>query len=337
MQAARAACVAKLIRGGTPTKMASPLEIALLALLGLLWGMPYALTKIALATIPPVTLVAARVALAAAVLWIIVLFMGCKIPSRRDFVGGLFVQGCVGCAIPYGLIAIAQQSVDSALAAILNSPTPIFVFLISLAWTRHEPLTAGRIFGVTMGLGGVVLIAGASALLGLGEAAAGQTAIIVATISSAVGAIYSRRFDAVAPQVTAAGALTCAALVLGPLCVFVEAPLQSTPSAAAIAALLVNAVLATALGFVVYFRLVRTIGSMGAASVSYLKPAAGVLIGCTLLGETLTWTQGLGLVAILTGVTAINPKGLHGWLRPGQLQPTSTGVAEKSAQKATQV
>ncbi len=319
------------------TKMASPLEMALLALLGLLWGMPYALTKIALATIPPVTLVAARVALAAAVLWIIVLFMGCKIPARRDFVGGLFVQGCLGCAIPYGLIAIAQQSVDSALAAILNSPTPIFVFLISLAWTRHEPLTAGRIFGVTTGLGGVVLIAGASALLGLGEAAAGQTAIIVATISSAVGAIYSRRFDAVAPQVTAAGALTCAAMVLGPLCVFVEAPLKSAPSAAAIAALLANAVLATALGFVVYFRLIRTIGSMGAASVSYLKPAAGVLIGCTLLGETLTWTEGIGLIAILTGVAAINPKGLHGWLRPGQLQPTSTGVAEKSTQKARHV
>jgi drug/metabolite transporter (DMT)-like permease len=279
-------------------KMANPLEIALLALLGLLWGMPYALTKIALTTIPPITLVAARVALAAVVLWIIVLFMRCKIPARRDVVGGLFVQGCLGCAIPYGLIAIAQQSVDSALAAILNSPTPIFVFLISLAWTRHEPLTAGRIFGVTTGLGGVVLIAGANALLGLGEAAAGQTAIIVATISSAVGAIYSRRFAAVAPQVTAAGALTCAAVVLGPLCFLVEAPLQSAPSAAAIAALLAN--------------------------------ASGVLIGCTLLGETLTWTAALGLIAILTGVAAINPNS-------GRMQRTSTGVAEKSAQEATHV
>ena len=318
-------------------KMANPLEIALLALLGLLWGMPYALTKIALATIPPVTLVAARVALAAAVLWIIVLFMGCKIPAQRDFVGRVFVQGCVGCANPYGLIAIGQQSVDSALAAILNSTTPIFVFLISLAWTRHEPLTAGRLFGVMTGLGGVVLIAGASAIVGLGEAAAGQMAIIVATISSAVGAIHGRRFVAVAPQVTAAGALTCAAVVLGPLCVFVEAPLRSTPSAAAIVALLVNAVMATALGFVVYFRLIRTIGSMGTASVSYLKPAAGVLIGCTLLGETLTWTTALGLIAILTGVAAINPKGFHRWLRSGQSQPTSTGVAEKSAQEPPHV
>jgi drug/metabolite transporter (DMT)-like permease len=124
--------------------------------------------------------------------------------------------------------------------------------------------------------------------------------------------------------------LTCAAVVLGPLCFLVEAPLQSAPSAAAIAALLANAVLATALGVVVYFRLIRTIGSMGAASVSYLKPAAGVLIGCTLLGETLTWTAALGLIAILTGVAAINPNS-------GRMQRTSTGVAEKSAQEATHI
>jgi drug/metabolite transporter (DMT)-like permease len=315
--------------------MARPREIGLLALLGLLWGMPYALNKIALVTIPPVTLVAARLAVAAAVLWIIVLVMRCKIPVQRDFIGRLFVQGCVGCAIPYTLIAIGQQSVDSALAAILNSPTPIFVFIISLVWTRHEPLTAGRLFGVAMGLGGVVLIAGASALGGLGQAAAGQAAVILATMSSAVSAIYGRRFAAVAPQVTAAGALTWAALVLVPFCFLLEAPLQFTPSAASVVALLVNALAATALGFIVYFRLIRTIGSMGTASVSYLKPAAAVLIGCTLLGESLSWTDGIGLVAILIGVAAINQTAPLRSLRPNRLQPASSGAADRSAEATT--
>jgi len=315
--------------------MARPREIGLLALLGLLWGMPYALNKIALVTIPPVTLVATRLAVAAAVLWIIVLFMRCKIPVRQDFIGPLFVQGCVGCAIPYTLIALGQQSVDSALAAILNSPTPIFVFIISLVWTRHESLTAGRLFGVMAGLGGVVLIAGASALGGLGQAAAGQAAVIVATMSSAVSAIYGRRFAAVAPQVTAAGALTWAAVVLVPLCFLLEAPLQSAPSAVSVAALLVNALAATALGFVVYFRLIRTIGSMGTASVSYLKPAAGVLIGCTLLGESLSWTAGIGLVAILIGVAAINQTAPLGSRRANRSQQTSSGVRDTSSEAAT--
>jgi drug/metabolite transporter (DMT)-like permease len=303
-------------------KTAGPLEIGLLLLLGLLWGMPYALTKIALTTISPVTLVAARVLLAATVLWVIVLLMGCKMPARRDFVTRLFIQGCVACVIPYTLIAFGQQSVDSALASILNSTAPLFVCLISLVWTRHEPLTVARLFGVTLGLGGVVMIAGATALVGLGREIAGQSAIILATLSSAASAIHGRRFAAVAPEIAAAGTLTSAAVVLVPLSFFVETPLNSAPSAASLAALLANAVVATALGFVVYFRLIRTIGSMGTASVGYLKPSVGVLIGCALMGESLTWTAAGGLIAILIGVAAINQNGSLGALwRPGRLQP----------------
>jgi drug/metabolite transporter (DMT)-like permease len=299
-----------------------PLEIGLLALLGLLWGMPYALTKVALTTIPPVTLVAARVALAAIVLWIVVFLRQSRVPHRWDLAARLFIQGCVACAIPYTLIAFGQQSVDSALAAILNSTAPLFVCLISLLWGRHEELTVGRLFGVTIGLGGVVLIAGASALAGLGRGMVGQVAIILATLSSAISAIYGRRFATVAPEIAAAGTLTAAAVVLVPLCFFVEAPLNSAPSAASFAALLVNAVAATSLGFVVYFRLIRTIGSMGTASVGYLKPAVGVLIGCLLMGESLTWTTGVGLIAILIGVAAINrTESPETFSRVGRLQP----------------
>jgi drug/metabolite transporter (DMT)-like permease len=72
--------------------------------------------------------------------------------------------------------------------------------------------------------------------------------------------------------------------------------------------LLVNAFVATAFGFVVYFRLIRTIGSMSTASVGYLKLAVGVLIGCTLMGESLTWTAEMGLLTILLGVVAINQR-----------------------------
>jgi drug/metabolite transporter (DMT)-like permease len=311
-------------------KTASALEIALLALLGLLWGMPYALTKIALATIPPVTLVAARVALAAVVLWIIVFFRECRMPRRWDFVGRLFIQGCVACAIPYTLIAFGQQSVDSALAAILNSTAPLFVCLISLLWTRHEALTVGRLFGVTIGLSGVVLIAGASALAGFGQGTVGQALIILATLSSAISAVYGRQFATVAPEIAAAGTLTAAATVLVPLCFLVEAPLNSVPSAASLAALLVNALVATALGFVLYFRLIRTMGSMGVASVGYLKPGVGVLIGCALMGESLTWTGGAGLIAIVIGVAAINQKDFLSTLpRSSRFQPIQNDVSER--------
>jgi len=290
------------------SKAVPPLELGLLLLLGILWGIPYALTKIALETIPPITLTAARVSLAAAALWIAAILLGRKLPQRRDFARHVFIQGGVACVIPYTLIAFGQQSVDSALAAILNSSTPLFVCLISVMWTHHEPMTLGRLSGAMIGLGGVVLIAGASALLGLGRETAGQAAILLATFSSAVSVIYGRRFADVAPEVAAAGMLTCAAIVLVPLCLLVEAPWHAAPSVASLTALGANAVVATAFGFVIYFRLIRTIGSMGTASIGYLKPAVGVLIGCALLGEPLTWTLAVGLLAILFGVAAINGK-----------------------------
>jgi drug/metabolite transporter (DMT)-like permease len=295
------------------------LELGLLLLLGVIWGIPYALTKISLETIPPVTLTAARVSLAATALWIIAVALGRRIPRRWDFAWRIFIQGGVACVIPYTLIAIGQQSVDSGLAAILNSSTPLFVCLIGIAWTHHEPVTFGRLSGALVGLGGVVVIMGASALSGLGRPTLGQALIIMATFSSALSAIHGRRFTEVAPEVVAAGMLTAAAIILVPLCLVLETPWRAAPSPASLAALAANAIGATALGFIIYFRLIRTIGSLGTASTGYIKPAVGVLIGCAFFGEALTWTMALGLTAILFGVAVINqrisPPAVLDWFR----------------------
>lgn len=287
-------------------KKSGLLEFALLLMLGVLWGIPYALTKISLATIPPLTLVAARVAIAAIALWLIAFGKGLNVPTQRWLVGRLFVQGCIGCAVPYTLIALGQQSVHSALAAILNSTGPLFVCLINLMWIRKEPETIGRLTGVAIGLAGVILIAGTSALLDLGRTTLGQLAILLATFSSAVAVIHGRRFAEIAPETAAAGTLTWGAVLLVPLCFLFESPLSSKPTAAAVMALLLNAIAATAVGFVIYFRLIRTLGSTSTASVGYLKPAVAVLIGCLFLGEPLTWTAAIGLAAILSGVAAIH-------------------------------
>jgi drug/metabolite transporter (DMT)-like permease len=289
-----------------PDKTSGLFEFALLLLLGILWGIPYALTKISLATIPPLTLVAARVSIAALALWLIAFFQGLRVPMQPSLVGRLFAQGCMGCAVPYTLITFGQQSVHSALAAILNSTGPLFVCLINLVWIRQEPETFGRLIGIGVGLAGVTLIAGASAVLDLGRTTLGQLAIIAATFSSALGVIHGRRFAAIAPEIAAAGTLTWGAIVLIPLCFAFESPLSSKPTTSAIAALLLNALAATAIGFVIYFRLIRTIGSTSTASVGYLRPAVGVLIGCAFMGETLAWTAVIGLVAILVGVAVIH-------------------------------
>jgi drug/metabolite transporter (DMT)-like permease len=283
-------------------------DYALIGVLGILLGIPYALTKITQTTIPPLTGVASRVLLAAIALWIIVLASKVKLGALKGFMPLLFVQGCVSSAIPYALIAYGQLTVNSAVAAILNSTTPLFVCLISLFWTRHELLNVSRLFGVSAGLAGVVMVAGVNSLYGVGMDMLGQLVIVAATASAAVAAIHGRKFNNMAPELAAAGSLTCGAIVLVPLCFIIDAPFQSAPSVGSIVALLVNAFFATALRSVIYFRLLRTIGSMGTTSAGYLKPAVGVAIGCTFLGEGLTWLATAGLLAIFLGVATINQK-----------------------------
>lgn len=280
-------------------------ELSLLVSLGFLWGMPYGLTKISLTAFPPITLVAARVILAAIVLWIFVLLRGLARPNQREFAGLIFAQGFFGCVIPYTLITTGQRSVDSALTAILNSTTPFFVCLITLFF-MHQKLSGKKWLGVGLGLGGIVTIAGASALLGLGQSIIGQLAILTGTLSSAVSVILGRRFSTVAPEVTAASALTCAATLLIPLAFLYESPISVTPSPQALVALAINGIFATALGFVLYFRLIASLGSVEVASVGYLKPCFGVMIGWVILGEPVTWTIVVGLLAILSGVAAMN-------------------------------
>jgi drug/metabolite transporter (DMT)-like permease len=292
----------------------TPIEFMLLLLLGILWGIPYALTKLALTTIPPITFVSARVSIAAAVLWLVVMCSRCAIPRDRGVLASLFLQGGLACILPYTLIAFGQKSVGSALAAILNSTTPLFVCLVGLLGSQYERLTPSRVLGVTIGLSGVILIVGADALGGLNSVNIGQGAIVLATLVSACSVIYGRRFSAIRPEVSAAVTLTSAAIVLLPLSFMAERPLTVTPSLSSLAALGVSACLSTALAFVIYFRLIRTIGSMGTASVGYLKPAVGVLVGCTLLGESFNLHVSLGLAAILVGVAAINHKNVAGHL-----------------------
>jgi drug/metabolite transporter (DMT)-like permease len=282
------------------------LDFSLLILLGILWGVPYALTKIALATIPPLTMVAVRVSLAAIILWIVVFARKRKLPSKRGVLARLFLQGCLSCVLPYTLLAFGQQSVDSALAAILNSTTPLFVCFISLVWTRHETLSFSRLLGVSLGLAGVVLIVGSGSLSSLGHSPLGEIMIVLATAASAMSAIHGRSFVEVPPEITAAGTLTAASVVLVPLSILVEQPLHTLPSLDSVIALLVNGVVATAFGFVVYFELIRTIGSTGTASVGYLKLGVGALVGYTFMGEVLTWTAAAGFAAIFLGVAAIN-------------------------------
>ncbi len=298
---------APLPHSAAPVRL--PVELALLALLATLWGASYTFIKIGVATIPPVTLIALRTLIAGSLLYLILRVRGVALP--RDFATwrAFLIQACINSVIPFTLIAWAEQSIDAALAAILNSTTPIFTFLLTWAVTRHEAVTLRKLLGTIAGLAGISLIIGLDALETLGRDLWGQIAMVAATLSYACAAIFGKGFRRLDPMLPATGSMICGAILLLPLSLVVDRPWTLSPSADSLLALLGLSVFSTALAFVIYFRLLDRLGSVGTTSQSYLRIPIGVGIGVVFLGETLAGSAWIGLIFVFAGVAAMSLPG----------------------------
>jgi drug/metabolite transporter (DMT)-like permease len=286
-------------------KQSLTLELALLLILSVLWGASYSLIKIGVETIPPITLIAARTIVAAAVLILVIRWRGLHLPNDAATWRRFLFQACLNSVIPFTLIAWAEQTTDAGLATILNSTSPIFAFLLTALVTRHEPITGRKLFGVVAGLVGTCLIVGVQAADGLGQQVWAQLAIVVATVCYAGAAIFGKSFKGQDPIMPAAGSLLCGGAILVPISFIVDRPWGLTPSLSSVLALLMLSVLSTALALVIYFRLVQTLGSVGATAQSYLRVPIGMAISVVFLGETVTPAAWLGLVCTLVGVAAM--------------------------------
>jgi drug/metabolite transporter (DMT)-like permease len=280
-------------------------ELLLLALLASLWGASYTFIRIGVATIPPVTFIAGRTLIAAAVLLLVLKLRGLSLPGDRDSWRRFAIQATVNSVLPFTLIAWAELTVDAGLAAILNSTTPIFTFLITFAFTRHEPTTFRKFFGVIAGLAGICLIIGVEALGGIGRELVAQLAIVLATVSYAGAAIFGRNFKGLDPMMPAAGSMICGSAMLIPLSLVIDRPWTLEPSTDSILALFGLAVFSTALAFCIFFRLLHTLGSVGTTAQAYLRVPIGVAIGAWFLSERLSDTAWLGMVCVVIGVAAM--------------------------------
>lgn len=280
-------------------------ELALLVLLASLWGSSYTFIKIGVATIPPVTLIAVRTLIAGSILVGVMAWRGQRLPTDRAIWRRFLFQAVMNSTLPFTLVAWAETSVDAGLAAILNSTTPIFAFLLTALITRHEPVTARKLFGVAIGMVGICLIIGMEALHGLGDQLVPQLAIVAATISYGGAAIYGRNFKGLSPMMPAAGSMLCGAALLIPTSLIIDRPWTLAPSAASIGALICLSVFSTAIAFTIYFRLMQTLGSIGATAQAYLRVPIGVGFSLAVLGESLSPTAWIGLACVLAAVIAM--------------------------------
>ncbi|MCT7318587.1 EamA family transporter [Ralstonia sp. CHL-2022] len=284
-------------------------DLALLLTLSTLWGASYTFIRIGVETIPPLTFIAARTLIAATLLLAWMRSRNIRMPREKRVWMRFGVQALLNSVVPFTLIAWAERSVGASLATILNSTSPVMVFVVTACITRHEPVSLRKLIGVVAGLVGTCLVVGPSALDGLGGQLVPQLAIVAATACYAGAAIYGRSFKGLHPAAPATGSLLVGALVLTPASLLVDHPWALEPSARSLMALVALAAFSTALAFAIYFRLIQTLGAIGTTAQAYLRVPIGVAIGVVLLGESLPSSAWIGLACVVAGVAAMSMPG----------------------------
>ena len=284
-------------------------EWVLLLILSVLWGGSFFFVGVAVKALPPFTIVALRVGLAAVVLNIVVRATGLRMPTDRRLWGAFFGMGLLNNMIPFCLIVWGQTHIASGLASIFNATTPLFTVIVAHAFTKDEKISGGRLGGILIGFIGVAVIIGLDSLGGLGTNTLAQFAVLVAALSYAFAGVYGRRFKSmgVAPLVTATGQVTASTILLTPLALVVDQPWTLTmPGVGVWSAIIGLALVSTALAYIIYFRILATAGATNLLLVTFLIPVSAILLGVFFLGEQLTGKDLAGMVLICFGLAAID-------------------------------
>ena len=197
-------------------------------LLGFMWGSSYLFIKIGVdAGLPPFTLVMLRLLIGSLLLGSVVLIARERLPREGRFYAHISVVGLFGIALPFVLITIAETQVDSALAAVLTAPVPLFVIPFAALLLPAERVTINKVLGVVIGLVGVAVLVGFDpAQLGNGDFFA-ELLLIGAAISYAIGGVWARRFvSGYRPMIPALFEVFTALVMVGVLAFVLERPLD---------------------------------------------------------------------------------------------------------------
>jgi drug/metabolite transporter (DMT)-like permease len=271
----------------------------LFAAVSVVWGVPYFFIKVAVeAGVPPAFVAWSRVALGAAVV--------VPLAWRRGALRGLggrwrAVVAYAACevAVPFFLIAAGEERVASSLAAILIASMPLMVALLSVWLSPDDRATGLRLVGLAIGFGGVVALLGVDVAGRPGELL-GAALILVATLGYASATIIvNRRLADLDPLGPIAASLALATLVLVPA--VAVTPPHGVPPGDALGALAVLGFVCTALGLVLFFRLIVEAGPSRASVITYVNPLVAVVLGVLVLDERFGAMSVVGLVAILGG------------------------------------
>ena len=288
-------------------------DVLWLVALASIWGSSFAAIKIAVNTMPPMTMVAVRTLIAVVILCPIMALTRSRIPTDKKSWQIGMVLGVFGIALPFFLIGWGELRVQSGLAAILMAVMPLTTIILAHFFNKGDRFTYTRLIGVIIGFCGVIVLVGPEALKGLGSSVFYQLAIAAAAVCYAINAVLTRNLptgEYVGSMIGRAFmVMVCGAAITIPLALIMDgstAFLQA--DANAWYATIYLGILPTGLATLIYFYLVEGRGAAFFSFVNYLNPVFGVFWGALLLSEQVSLQAIVALVLILSGIAAANLK-----------------------------
>ena len=296
-----------------------------LLILGAIWGGSFFFARIAVMEIPPITLVLLRVGIAAVALHLWLAATGQSFAPALRMAGPLFLLSLANNVIPFSLIFMGQTELGAGLASVLNATTPFWTALVASAFLADERLTANKMAGVLVGIAGTAMTVGPGLLAGLGGPAWAKLFLVGASLSYAFAFILAKRITGLAPQLVATGQLTASTLVMLPVAILVDGGQGlASASAASWSAVFGLALLATAVAYILYFRIVAAAGASNASLVTLIVPASAILLGAVFLGERLEAFELAGLALIACGLLVIDGRVFRRRRRNGATQQSGS-------------
>ena len=284
-------------------KEAKTTDILLLLLLGAIWGSSFFNIKIATYSFEPYTLALVRVSFATLTLLAVSFFYKIKIQafSKKEWKIYALVGLC-NIAIPFSLIAIGTKEVDSYLAAMLMSTTPLTGSILAHIFTKNEKITLPKSIGIILGFTGVLLLFFDKLIVNDSNYFFAIIILVGSTFYSISGIMILKYLKKSGNINVTTSTLIWAVIFLLPLSFVFEEPLSSTPTVYSFLSLIYLGVVATGFAWWLRFKILAKNGLVFQTQVAYLIPIFGVIFGALILNEQITWKVLASLVIIISGI-----------------------------------
>jgi drug/metabolite transporter (DMT)-like permease len=277
--------------------------------LGLIWSSSFLWIKIGVQEIGPMALTAFRMLFGAVTAVLIGFYQKVQWPrdakSWRDFA----ILGPASLAIPIFFISWGEQTIDSAVASILNATVPLFTIFIAHFFLHDDKMTTQKILGLLIGFAGVVVLMSEDMTSGAQSSILGQGAVILASLFYAGSGVFARRVTRhMDGTVRGALPLVTAALFMWAIGPWAEKPFEFPSLPLTWTAILWLGVLGSGVAVLMLYYLIHEIGPTRTSMVTYLFPVGGVILGVMFLNEHLSWQLVAGTILIILSLVVVNWK-----------------------------